>query len=332
METPIAAAGAEPHGQAAPRNRRRRWYRLLSAVFMAALLWAIISRGQDIAWAEVVAALRAYEPRMLVCAGLLALGGHLAAASYDLIARRTQKVPLAVSTVVAINFVSYTFSINLGALLGGWASRARLYARLGIAAPQIARVLALAVLSNWSGFVLLGGVLLCAGAPLLPEAVPLSALAQTAIGALMLAVVGGYLLLCVHADRLDRWPALRVLREILPGLRLALLQLALSISSWLLMALSLWTLLPAAIAPLDAIAALMIASVAGAVLHVPGNLGVLEASLGHLLGGQLPTAQLLAAALAFRVVYYLLPFVLAGITFVTLELRARRARTAASRR
>ena len=50
---------------------------------------------------------------------------------------------------------------------------------------------------------------------------------------------------------------------------------------------------------------------AGVVTHVPANLGVLEAVVVYALGARLPAHELLAAVLAYRAVYYLLPLALA---------------------
>ena len=58
---------------------------------------------------------------------------------------------------------------------------------------------------------------------------------------------------------------------------------------------------------LQVLAVLLLAAVAGAVSHVPGGLGVLEAVFIAALGSQVPRPELLAALLAYRCVYYLLP-------------------------
>jgi glycosyltransferase 2 family protein len=58
--------------------------------------------------------------------------------------------------------------------------------------------------------------------------------------------------------------------------------------------------------------------------HVPGGLGVLEAVYVAVLGARVPTASLLAALLAFRALYYVLPLAVAAALHLVLELGARR--------
>jgi len=53
--------------------------------------------------------------------------------------------------------------------------------------------------------------------------------------------------------------------------------------------------------------AMLLAAVAGVVTRVPANLGVMEAVVVASFGGRLPVPELLAAVLAFRTTYYLLP-------------------------
>ena len=107
---------------------------------------------------------------------------------------------------------------------------------------------------------------------------------------------------------------------LLPALPLAFVQIALSAARWLFMAAALVRLMPGA---------LLVASVAGALLHVPGNLGVLEGSLGHLLGGTASTSEIIAAVLALRALYSWLPFGAALAVCGGLEWRAGHARTGA---
>lgn len=51
---------------------------------------------------------------------------------------------------------------------------------------------------------------------------------------------------------------------------------------------------------------------AGVVSNVPGGVGVFETVVILLLSGQLPADAVLAALLAYRIVYYLLPFAVAA--------------------
>ena len=59
---------------------------------------------------------------------------------------------------------------------------------------------------------------------------------------------------------------------------------------------------------------------------MPGGLGVLETVFVALLSYRVPQGQLLAALLAYRGIYYLLPLILATIAYGVTEMQARRLR------
>ena len=61
----------------------------------------------------------------------------------------------------------------------------------------------------------------------------------------------------------------------------------------------------------------------------PGAVGVLETVFVTLLGKQVDKPQLLAALLLYRAVYYLAPLAIAGVLYLGVEWRARRAAGAA---
>ena len=64
---------------------------------------------------------------------------------------------------MAVNFISYAFNLNLGALVGGVAFRYRLYTQLGLKLGVITRVLSLSMLTNWLGYVAALPVSCCCG-------------------------------------------------------------------------------------------------------------------------------------------------------------------------
>ena len=148
--------------------------------------------------------------------------------------------------------------------------------------------------------------------------------AGSASALLVLAAV--YLLVCAFAHE-KRWHVRgHELRT--PTLRMALLQFLLSCTNWSLIGGVIWLLLQGQVAYPQVLAVLLVAAVAGVITHVPAGLGVLEAVFVALLAHQVAEAQLLAALLAYRGLYYLLPLVVATLAYFATELRARRVRRA----
>ena len=68
----------------------------------------------------------------------------------------------------------------------------------------------------------------------------------------------------------------------------------------------------------------LFAQVAGLLSHVPGGLGVFESMMVLLLPHELPHADLLAAMVAFRGVYYFLPLLIAAVSLGAHEVVRRR--------
>jgi uncharacterized membrane protein YbhN (UPF0104 family) len=71
-------------------------------------------------------------------------------------------------------------------------------------------------------------------------------------------------------------------------------------------------------------AAYVTANTVGILSHVPGGLGVIEAVLLSLV----PGANVIGALVAFRAVYFLIPFVIGGLVFGISEIVRRQGRTA----
>jgi len=87
----------------------------------------------------------------------------------------------------------------------------------------------------------------------------------------------------------------------------------------------LWALVPAArIDFLSFTGAFLAAQLAGLVSHVPGGLGVFDTAIVVLCRPALPAGDLVPALIAYRAVYYLLPFVLALTGLALDELWSRR--------
>jgi uncharacterized membrane protein YbhN (UPF0104 family) len=305
---------------------QRPWWpplkRAATLAFFALVAWLLVTQARAVEWGEVMQAVRAYRPQVLLAAAALAVAAHACYCSFDLISRRYAGHSLGTGAVLATTFISYAFNLNLGALVGGLAFRFRLYSRQGLEVETISRVYGFSMLTNWLGYaVVVGGV--CLWQPIaLPESWPIGSGSLRLLGVVLLALGLGYLALCGLSKRRS-W-VLRGHTLRLPSLRLALLQMLASCTTWLLIAGVVYMLLQHRADYPTVLAALMAAAVAGVITHVPAGLGVLEAVFITLLTPQIPKSELLAALLVYRAVHYLIPLALATVLFVGFEMRLRR--------
>jgi uncharacterized membrane protein YbhN (UPF0104 family) len=293
-------------------------------LFFAAVLALIVRQARTIDWSEVLDALRAIPRPTLLAAAALAACSHLLYSTFDLLGRRMTGHRLGTRIVMRVTFISYAFNLNLGALVGGVAFRYRLYSRLGLDNLTITRVLGFSMLTNWLGYLVLAGAVFCFFPMVLPPDWKMDGEGLRVLGALLLAAGAAYLGLCAIA-RQHTW-RLRGHELDTPSLRMALLQLAMSMLNWSLIGGMIWLLLQRQLPYHEVLAVALVAAVAGVITHVPGGLGVLEAVFLALLGHRAPQGTLLGALLAYRAIYYLLPLILAALTYVATELRARQLR------
>lgn len=308
------------------KGRTRRFWRRAGRVAMFAFLVVVgallVRYARSIDWSRVIAGLGEYGPIELLAAASFATVSYLLYCSYDLSARRYTHHLLPTRRVMAIAFVSYAMSLNLGALIGGGGFRLRLYTHAGLAPSRIARVAAFSVFTNWLGYAVLAGVVLLGGWVPIPAGWPVHPLALRGIGALLLAAAAAYLVACatLHERR-----HLRIRSHVfsLPMFRLALLQTGLACSNWLVIAGIPYVLLHGEVPYPVVLGVLLLSGIAAAMVHVPAGLGVLEAVFIALLESQVPRFGILAALLAYRAVYYLAPLSLALPLYFWLEAHHR---------
>lgn len=325
---------------AATRERARRkgitgkpwwpWFkRAATLVFFGLVTWLLVAQGRAIEWREVFTALRAYPPALLLGAvGLAALSFGLYSC-FDLLGRHYTGHKLRTPTVMLVTFISYVFNLNLGSLVGGVAFRYRLYSRLKLDTATITRVLTLSMLTNWTGYLLLGGLVFAFATPELPPNWKMGSGGLQILGFALLATSAAYLVLCFLARQ--RSFTLRGHELQPPSGRLALLQVAMGAANWLVMSGLMYLLLQQKVAFPTVAGVLLVAAVAGVVAHVPAGLGVLEAVFVALLSHQMPTHQLMAALVAYRVIYYLGPLAIATVAYLVTEARAKSLANTAAR-
>jgi uncharacterized membrane protein YbhN (UPF0104 family) len=294
--------------------RVKRWAVPVLGLLILALL---LSRAHQIDWAGAWAALKRYPLQLLLAAWALATLSHAVYGCYDLLGRGHVRHRVARWRTWAIAVSSYAFNLNLGALVGGVAMRARLYARAGLDEGTVAQVVGLSLATNWLGYGLLAGGLFAAGVVTLPASVGLPSWTLRAVGAFMLLLAAGYVLACarwrgsewrVRGRRLQ-WPS--------PGRALA--QLVFSAANWALMGAVMYLLLGERLPYGTTLAVLMAASIAGVVTPIPAGLGVLEAVYLTLLSGRLGQGTVMGAVLAYRALYYLLPLLGGVALYLLLE-------------
>ncbi|PYC19101.1 bifunctional lysylphosphatidylglycerol flippase/synthetase MprF [Pseudomonas mosselii] len=264
----------------------------------------------------------------LLGAVLATVVGFVILLGYEWSASRYAAVQLPPRTLVLGGFSAFAIGNAIGlSMLSGGSVRYRLYARQGLGAAEVARMTVFASLS-------LG----CALPPLaalatlsdLPAAATALRLPAPLLGGIAIAVLvaAAALVMGLYRRRLPEQPLAdnllvqfgrRTLR--LPGKRLTALQLLITALDVAAAATVLYLLLPEA-PPFGAfVLVYLLALAAGVLSHVPGGVGVFEAILLAAFANQLGAAPLAAALLLYRLIYVVLPLLVACVLLLANEAR-----------
>ncbi len=298
---------------------------LCSLLLLGAALTVLYHLTHSWHWHDIRIAIWSQPLPTLAGALLLTLLSYGLLCGYDMLALHALGKRLPWQQVGVTSFIAYTFSNTLGfALLTGASVRYRIYSALGLATGEVARVVLFCSITFFLGLLGWGGSALLFGstaAQLLPDwpSWIYSLLHLAGAGALLLVL--GYLL----------WPrpsfSWREHSLILPGIKVRLLQLLVALADWMAAAAVLFVLLPADSVPYPVLlSAFVLASFLGVLAHVPGGIGVFEASMSLLLAHYLPADKLLASLLLYRCIYYVLPFLCALLLFTSQEMLQQKAR------
>jgi uncharacterized membrane protein YbhN (UPF0104 family) len=293
------------------RSRLKKILGIAGSLAVAALAGYVLYRTfQRISFADVVAHMRATSPGVLLLAAACAAGAFSVLAAYEVAVVRYVKHCIGRAKPVMTALIAFPLGHAVGqAVLSGSALRYRMYAPAGFSAMEVGATVLLCGLPYALAFGLLLDLALVFGAEPLAPLFRISSEWLFALGCVGLVKDAGYLLfvrLRKAPIRLGGWAVN------LPTMRMTLLQVVVGVADILLVASVLYLLLPesAQIAFLPFVAVYLASILVGVISHVPAGLGVLESMLLLLLP-HVPPEQLLASVLLYRVIYEVVPLLVA---------------------
>ena len=321
--------GREPEslGTTAVAQRRSRLLKILGTLASAglfglsiAVLYFVIG---ELDRAQVARAFARASGEQIALALMFTALSYLMLTGYDWVALRevtVQKVSYRIAALAS--FTSYAVSFTLGfPLLTAATVRYWIYSSVGLGASAIASLTLIAGITFWLGMGVVFGVVMITqpGAAATFTRLPLTM--NLLIGMTVFAGIGFYLFLVANNRR--RF-IVRGWRLRLPSFPVTVKQMALGAADVSAGAAVLWVLLPpdAQVPFATMLAAYVFAVVLGIASHAPGGIGVFEATMLLALPG-VPRSDLVGALLVYRLVYYLVPFVLALILLGTREIMLR---------
>jgi glycosyltransferase 2 family protein len=304
-------------------DRKNGWSRLglalsLTIIIIAAVVLYRILRHIDPD--ELLDAMEATDWHTLIIAGLFVVAGYLTLTFYDLFALRTigrTDVPYRVAALSG--FTSYAVGHNVGAsVFSGGAVRYRIYSTWGLSVIDVTKICFIAGLTFWLG----NATVLGLGILYAPQAAraldQLPPWGNRALALVLLGMLGAYVAWVWVKPRVigrDGW------QVTLPGGPLTLLQIAIGIIDLGCCAAAMYMLVPDEpnLGFITVALIFVAATLLGFASHAPGGLGVFDATMMVALW-QFDKEDLLAGLLLFRLLYYLIPFVISLVILGTREL------------
>ncbi|OWY09329.1 hypothetical protein B6V73_19795 [Thioclava sp. JM3] len=273
-------------------------------------LWALHHLLASIDVRQVIAQIKATPwPTLGAALGATALG-YLALVGYDFWALHYFGKRLPLRTVALGGFLGYAFGNTVGiSVISGGAVRYRIYSAAGLNAFEVAGLSSYIAVAMGMGLTLVG-VLALAIHPAALAGVISASEAAIRLGAIGISalILGGAFWLSVTGRALR----IRGFEIAMPAPRILLGQLVVALFDSTMASLALWVLMPEGTPPFASFLAIYAAAtMVGVLSHVPGGVGIFETVVIAALPAGVPVGAAAAGLLAFRMIYFLLPFALA---------------------
>ncbi|MDB4353322.1 bifunctional lysylphosphatidylglycerol flippase/synthetase MprF [bacterium] len=290
---------------------------LMLVVFFAAL-WLLHHEFKAMKYADVVASFHALSNGEILAAIGFTAANFMVLIGYDWFGVKLVKHEVTARQVTTAALLSYAFSNSLGVFLGGAPVRARLYSSWGMPSSEIVRLVLVIGVAFWLGLFSLAGTLFVFTPFDIPEKLHLPVSTSRPFGIALLLMTVVFLIICALRKSPLRIGSVNLQP---PPLKIALAQMFVAMSDFILAAATLYVLLPddVVIDFLPFVAIFVLAIFVALVSHVPGGLGILELVLIAMLPGG--ADDLVGALIAFRIIYYLLPLMIGvgAISFASIR-------------
>ena len=275
--------------------------------------------------ADIVNSVKEIPTTNLLAALGFAFGSYVCLTGFDWAGVRYVRNDLSYPKISLASFISLSIgqSVGLSGLSSG-ALRYRYYAHWGMNTEDVAKIVLLSGVTVGIGMAVLAGVVMVINPQDASAVLRVSQGTVVAIAVGCLLATAAYLALAAFVRtplKIKSWTFQ------MPTLRIAIAQVVIGTVNFALVSACLREVMAASadVSYLKAATAFVLANVAIIVTHAPGGLGVLEATVRHVMGDQASIGSLVA----FRVIYFFIPMLIGLPLSLIVEavFRARKARS-----
>lgn len=299
---------------------RRRVFKILAALAILVAAFLVYRSLGRYSVEEIRLSVASIPQQRLLFAFAFVIASYTCLSGFDWLAVRYAGRALPYRQVALASFCSLSIGHNVGmAALSSGAVRYRFYSRWGLSGEQVAKVIIFCGVTVGLGLVALAGLALIITQGRGGDLLGINEMMAVTLGCICVLVPTLYLLICWRVERpliLYRWTFQP------PSVWLALGQIAVGTLNFACVAACIHQLLLAisAVNYLTVATAYVTANIAALISHVPGGLGVLEATIL----GVLPVDASIGALVVFRILYFFVPLMVGVPTLVASEAYFRR--------
>lgn len=267
-------------------------------------------------WASAGEILQDFHGQPLALALLATIMGYCVLATYDLLATHHLKYKIDSHKTLLVSFISFAVSNNTGhAMIAGGSIRYRFYSGWGLGAFEIGKIIIFSSITYLLG----AATLLCIAYFFLPEQELhnpqlLGGHFSWLIWAVML-LLGTYWLLIITGRHNIHW---RKLNLVIPPARITALQSVAGMCDLFLAGVVLYCLIYPSTHMhfMWFFTIYIVAQLTGLFSQVPGGIGVFEGAFLYLIGDGYDKQIIIMALLTYRLIYFLLPLLIAAVVFM----------------
>lgn len=287
---------------------RRKVFTYGTMIFGFALAAYLLYVGLSaFTWDDIVRSVRAIPQWNMTLALFYCALSYLCLTGFDWTGVRYVKSDLAYPRIALASFVALGLGQTIGlAGLSSGAIRYRYYAHWGLSTEDVAKIVLLSGVTVGLGLLVLGGLVMVLNPDDTAGILRMAPTAVRLVGILCLALAAAYVAL---AGLLRTPLRIRGWSFQMPTMRLALAQIVIGTANFAVVSACLMELMQATenVSYLKAATAYVLGNIAILITHAPGGLGVLEVTVRHVMGDQAS----IGALVAFRVIYFFIPFFIA---------------------
>ena len=303
----------------------RKWIKFIvvSLGFFAFVGALILLHNQlkDLSYIDVINALKAIPALRIITALFLALLYYLILGGYDVIAFKyiDSKVSLKLKDILFTCFISNILGSNTGySMLFGGSIRYRLYSMYNVSIADVTKVLLFSSTTVWLGLLTIGGFIFTFASVSLKGTIYFNFITTRTIGLFFIAILVLYVFLSTLHSR-----PIKVFKWTItfPSIKIVSSQILFATCDWLIASFILYILIPVEeMSYFVLLKAFLISQLLGIISQVPGGMGVFETAISKLLPNSASNPGVVGGLLAYRMIFYLFPLLIALIILCVFEI------------